>query len=91
MKSYSKNFDRLADDRENCSMANCLCLRDFKVYLCSRIANATALGLIKEDRGISILEEDFKDKLVQLYNDDINLGCEYCGVNVINRIKAGEQ
>lgn len=91
VKSYSKSFERLADDRENCSMANCLCLRDFKIYLCSRIANATALGFIKEDMGISILREDFKDKLVQLYIDDVNRGCEYCGVNVINRIKAGVQ
>lgn len=89
--SYSKTYNRLADDRENCSMANCLCMRDFKVYLCSRIANATALGLIKEDRGISILDENFKNKLIQLYNDDINLGCEYCGVNLIKHIKAGEQ
>lgn len=91
VKLYSKSYEQLADNRENCSMANCLSMRDFKVYLCSRIANATALGLIREDKGISVMERDFKDKLIQLYKENINAGCEYCGVNVIKHIKAGKQ
>ena len=41
---HNKTEQQLKRERNLCSMANCVAMKDNKIYLCSRIANAVKLG-----------------------------------------------
>lgn len=73
------------------SMANCVAMKDNKIYLCSRIANAVKLGLIESDNGIDIYSPKFAREIGRMYGQKLNPLCDFCGVDVNSIVEAGEQ
>lgn len=72
-------------------MANCVAMKDNKIYLCSRIANAVKLGLIESDNGIDIYSPKFAREIGRMYGQKLNPLCDFCGVDVNSIVEAGEQ
>ena len=88
---HHKTKRQLMHERNACSMANCVAMRDNKIYLCSRIANAVKLGLIETDNGIDIYSPEFTTEIGKLYGQKLNPLCDFCGVDISSIVEAGEQ
>ena len=88
---HNKTEQQLKRERNLCSMANCVAMKDNKIYLCSRIANAVKLGLIESDNGIDIYSPKFAREIGRMYGQKLNPLCDFCGVDVNSIVEAGEQ
>ena len=76
-----------------CAMRRCTSILDGKVYVCSRAAIMTKLGIIS-DCGIPLTRNktEFQNSIIDLYSNE-NIACLYCDgdSNFAQQIIAGEQ
>ncbi len=88
---HNKPIEQLIQERKLCCMAKCIAMLNGKIFLCSRQANATQMGLIPNSCGIDIHSSSFKKEMKKLYGDPYNAFCDYCAVELDSVVQAGEQ